>query len=247
MTPDTEVKTELLYLSDFTLVECEAKVMNVTRAENGKTIVVLDQTAFYPQGGGQPYDKGTIESVAAKFVVDEVRFMDGIVHHIGNFEHGALAAGETVKCSVDKERRQLHTRLHSAGHVVDMAVDALGLEWIPGKGYHFPDGPYVEYEGNAPESEREAIKAKIEEQVNAFIRQGRDTSLQFMNRQQMKAVCRHVPDYIPENKPSRVVLYGDFGVPCGGTHVTNLSQIGKIVIRKIKQDGSKVKVAYAVE
>ncbi len=237
--------TKLLYLEDFSVLEKEARVLEV-RNEEGREVIVLDATIMYPQGGGQPYDKGTIESVSGKFIVEEVRFVDGIVRHIGKFERGGFSAGETVRCTVDRERRALNSRLHSGGHVVDLGVTQLKLGWIPGKGYHFPDGPYVEYEGTFNEADKEKIRVALEEMCNKCIAEGRETKLLFMDKEQMKSVCHHVPDYIPEGKPARVVMYGDFGVPCGGTHVQNLSEIGHLTIRKIKAGGGKIKVSYDV-
>ena len=179
--------TKLIYLEDFNLFASDAKVLQVVQ-ENGKEIIILDQTTFYPQGGGQPYDKGSIEGPSGKFLVEEVRFVDGAVKHIGKFESGCFQTDETIKCLVDEARRALHSRIHSAGHVVDMAVTALKLNWIPGKGYHFPEG-----------------------------------------------------------KPARVVMYGDFGVPCGGTHVGHLGDTRKMTIRKIKAEGENIRVGYDVE
>lgn len=237
--------TKLLYLENFNLLQSEAVVTGVSR-EGERDIVALDQTVFYPQGGGQPYDRGTIESSSAKFTVEEVRFADGIVKHIGKFEQGSFSAGESVHLRVDPERRKLNSRIHSAGHVVDMAVTALNLGWTPGKGYHFPDGPYVEYAGSIGETDREKLRLDIEQSCNNFIREGRETTLRFMSKEEMHTVCHFVPDYIPEGKPARVVMYGDFGVPCGGTHVSNLSEIDNITIRKVKPEGSNVRVAYDV-
>jgi Ser-tRNA(Ala) deacylase AlaX len=237
--------TKLLYLEDFNLATAEAKVSEVTE-ENGKTVVLLDQTVFYPQGGGQPYDRGIIESPSGKFLVEEVRFLNGAVKHIGKFENGAFRVGEVVRCTIDEERRSLSSRLHSAGHVVDMAVTKIGLNWVPGKGYHFPEGPYVEYVGNLDGFDREKLKSDIETSCNEFIREARETKVLFMDKEKMKEVCRHVPDNIPEGKPARVVMYGDFGVPCGGTHVNNLKDIGRITVRKIKSEGQNVRVAYDI-
>lgn len=238
--------TKLLYLEDFNLLNTGAKVLNVAQ-ENGRAVVVLDQTIFYPQGGGQPYDKGVMRSSSGKFLVEEVRFVDGVVKHIGTFEGAPFGKNEVVECAVDRERRALHSRLHSAGHVVDMAVAALGLDWIPGKGYHFPDGPYVEYRGSLEGADPEKLKNQIESLCNAFVQEGRQTKLLFMDKEKMKSVCRFVPEYIPEGKPARVVMYGDYGVPCGGTHVSNTSDVGKISVRKIKQDKQNIRVGYDVE
>lgn len=237
--------TKLLYLEDFTKLESTAHVMEVLQ-ENDRDVVVLDGTIFYPQGGGQPYDKGTIRSGQAKFVVEEVRFTDGLVKHIGKFEVDRFNQGEQVSLHVEPERRQLHSRLHSAGHVVDMAVTALEFAWIPGKGYHFPDGPYVEYAGTLDVTDKEQLKADLEKLCNSFVNEGRETRLVFMPKEEMHTVCHFVPDYIPEGKPARVVMYGDFGVPCGGTHVSNLSQIGSMTIRKIKVEGPNIRIGYDV-
>ena len=215
--------------------------------ENGKSVVVLDQTVFYPQGGGQPYDQGTIESVSGKLLVEEVRFVDGTVKHIGRFELGTFQPGEAVTCKVDGARRALNSRIHSAGHVVDMAVHALKLGWVPGKGYHFPEGPYVEYAGKLDALDKEKLKIDLESRCNAFVKEDRVTKLVFMPKEKMHEVCHFVPDYIPEGKPARVVMYGDFGVPCGGTHVARLGDIRHITIRKVKAEGEHIRVGYDVE
>ena len=86
--------TKLLYLEDFTLLKFDSKVTDVSE-ENGRAIIVLDQTVFYPQGGGQPYDKGVIENPSGKFLVEEVRFLEGTVKHIGTFQHNTFIKGET--------------------------------------------------------------------------------------------------------------------------------------------------------
>ena len=238
--------TKLIYLEDFNLLASDAKVLQAVQ-ENGKEIVILDQTIFYPQGGGQPYDKGIIEGPSGKFLVEEVRFADGVVKHIGKFESGSFQVDETIKCLVDEARRALHSRIHSAGHVVDMAVTALKLNWAPGKGYHFPEGPYVEYAGSLDGLDKEKLKTDIENLCNKFVEENRETKLLFMDKEKMKEVCHFVPDYIPEGKPARVVMYGDFGIPCGGTHVNHLGDIRKMTIRKIKAEGENIRVGYDVE
>lgn len=204
--------TKLFYLEDFSVLECEAKVLDVLK-ENERDVLILDQTVFYPQGGGQPYDTGAIESPSGRFIVEEVRFVDGVVKHIGRFEQGAFAKGETVECRVDKERRELNSRIHSAGHLVDLAVTGLNLNWVPGKGYHFPDGPYVEYHGSGENVDTEKLKNDIETRCNEIIQKGQEVAVRFMRKDEMQSVCHFVPDYIPTDKPGRVVLFGNFGVP----------------------------------
>jgi Ser-tRNA(Ala) deacylase AlaX len=237
--------TKLLYLEQMNQYTCESQVAEIIN-EDDRTIVILDKTIFYPQGGGQPYDTGIISGADKSFIVEEVRFVDGIVKHFGKFEAEAFKVGDLVTCSVDVDRRQLHTRLHSGGHIVDMGLKKLGITWKPGKGYHFPNGPYVEYTGSLDGVDVEKLKNDLENACNAIIQEGLETRVLFMPKEEMGSVCAFVPDYIPPNKPARVVMYGDFGIPCGGTHVSNLKDIGDLSIRKIKQEKENIRVSYLI-
>jgi Ser-tRNA(Ala) deacylase AlaX len=238
--------TKLLYLEDMQQLECEAYVLGIDKKDD-KSIVYLNQTVFYPQGGGQPYDTGTISSPDSKFIVEEVRFVDGRVQHIGHFDGHPFMQGEDVTCHVDKERRELDARLHSGGHVLDMAVNELGYDWIPGKGFHFPEGPYVEYAGSLGDETTEEVIAKLSDKMNDILSRGIKTEIKFVSIDEMAKLCRHVPEYLPKDKPSRVVLYGDFGVPCGGTHVAELNDIGFETVRKIKVHGDTIRISYEIQ
>lgn len=239
------MSTRLRYLEEMERVELEARVVARDHQE-GRDILTLDQTIFYPQGGGQPFDQGTIDSASACFSVGEVRYSDGEVRHIGRFERGSLSPGEPVSCHVDPDRRRLNSRLHSAGHVVDMAVTDLNLNWVPGKGYHFPVGPYVEYSGSLQGRDAEMLKSEIERRCDGLVRGGVETRVRFVTAEEMRQMCRFPPEFIPEGRPARIVFYGEFGVPCGGTHVSRLAEIGPITIRKIKLNRDVVRVSYAI-
>jgi Ser-tRNA(Ala) deacylase AlaX len=232
--------TELLYMKDMQALTCEAQIVSAD-----ESTIILDQTVFYPQGGGQPYDEGFIKTDSAVFKVEEVRFMDGEVHHIGHIESGQIQTGETVTCKVDPERRELNTRNHSAGHLLDMAISALGYGWTPGKGYHFPDGPYVEYDGEL--EDLESTRTAVENKCREFIAENAKTTIKFMDIDELDKISdMKVPDFIPRDKPARAVFYGEYGVPCGGTHVSELSEIGQFRIRKMKAKKGMVRIAYEV-
>lgn len=233
--------TKLLYLDDFDVVSCEATVQSVSKLEGGRIDVAMDQTCFYPRGGGQDWDIGTIDG--SGFKVEEVRLDEsGLVHHIGQ---GSLLAGEIVNCRVDPERRAINTRLHSAGHVIDMAVSQVCPDWIPGRGAHYPQMSFVEYEGVTDQPDE--IKIRIQAKVDELLQQDTVNTMRYADRDELEKLCRHVPAYLPANKPTRVVLYGDFGVPCGGTHVRKLSDIGKLEVTKVKSKKGLAKVSYRVE
>src|SRR5437660_1685343 len=87
-----------------------------------------------------------------------------------------------------------------------------------------------------------------EQIANQLDKSGTDNTLRFMPVKEMPTICRHVPENIPKNKPARVVIYGDnFGIPCGGTHVKNLKQIGTVTVPKLKEKKGILRVNYTVE
>lgn len=243
--------TKLMYLDDFGVVTCEAKVVEINDIADERADIVLDVTCFYPRGGGQDWDTGTIsKSDGARFQVEEVRLDEGgVVHHIGRFVTGEFVTGTSVKCDVNIERRDINTKLHSAGHVIDLAVDKLGFSWLPGRAGHYPHMSFVEYESNVAPEEYDSLRHQIQETVQKVIdNSSSENEIRFMPVSEMHTICRHVPDNIPTNKPARVVVYNeDFGVPCGGTHVKKLSEIGKVTITKIKSKKGVTKVSYTVE
>ena len=230
--------TLLLYLEDFKLLDCKAKIVEVS-----SDCVVLDQTVFYPQGGGQPCDTGTIEN-NSMFTVSDVRLVDGVVKHFGTFTGEFFKPGEEVKCNVNANRRILNSRVHSAGHLIDKALAELGITWAPGKSYHFPQGPYVEYVGSLAGLDKEKLKTDIEQICNNWIKDGIDVKSKAMTREELMRRSQFVPDNIPQNKPIRVVFLGEFSSPCGGTHVLNISEIKGITIRKIKESEGVIRVSY---
>lgn len=241
--------TKLLYLEDFNVESCDATIVSVNESEDGRIDLVLDQTCFYPRGGGQDWDFGEIKSESAAFTVEEVRLDEnGDVHHIGNYSSGQLTNDDTVSCKVDGERRNINTRLHSGGHMIDMAIDRLSLDWVATKGQHYPHWSAVDYVGTWEPENAEGVKDAIESKINELIRVGTDNRVKFMPAEEMHTVCRHVPENIPTNKPARAVIYGDnFGIPCGGTHVKNLKEIGVVRVSKVKEKKGIIRVSYSVE
>jgi Ser-tRNA(Ala) deacylase AlaX len=226
------MQTKLIYMEHMHQHTCTATIINVKK-EGGVATVVLDQTVFYPQGGGQPYDTGVISNDHGVFSVTEVRYDDGVVNHIGTFEVGEFSVGETVTCEVDVDTRKIHTRLHSAGHLLDIAIKDLNLKWKPGKGYHFPQGPYIEYAGSLHGKEVTELIQEIERKSQEIIERNIQTRVDFSDTKTQNG------------KPLRVVYYGDTGIPCGGTHVANLKDISEVTIRKIKQDKGTIKLSYS--
>jgi len=238
----------LAYLDDSYKFEDEAKVEAIQTCQDGRTAVVMNRTIFYPQGGGQPADTGSISSADAQFAVSDVRMVDGTVLHYGNFQQNAFNVGETVKTSISGERRMLNARLHSAGHLIDVAVGNMSLTLKPTKAYHFPDGPYVEYEGNLEGSDTAQLVKMIEAEAQRLVSESQPITVVVTNAKNAEQLCGgELPSYVDRSKLIRVVTIGENpGCPCAGTHLKELKDLGRLAISKIRTKAARVKVSYAL-
>ncbi|MFH1188974.1 MAG: alanine--tRNA ligase-related protein [bacterium] len=234
--------TKLNYLQDTYLFESET-IFIETREHEKSMAVILDATIFYPQGGGQPADQGEIISGDTIFVVHDVRIdEDGIIWHFGEYKSGKFTKGDSVILKIDKDLRILNARLHSAGHLLDCAVSNMHIENLnPTKGFHFSDGPYVEYDGTIENSAE--ILPILQKNIDDLLAQNlkvekKDLSFEEAQKQQIHA---------PVGKAVRVINFDGFPIcGCGGTHVNSTSEIGTITIRKIKTKQGKTKISYSV-
>jgi len=242
---DKHPNTLLLYLSDSSLVS-SAEVLALAETDFGPA-VVLDQTLFYPQGGGQPCDVGFMELQQRQVKIISVRFDSGIVYHFTQGNTELPSVGDIVNLSIDGERRLLNSRIHTGGHLIDTAMINCGYDFDPIKGYHFPDSPYVEYEGLIDLEDRERICMELEEEANKLIALGQPVESFIVDEyDQLKDHCSTVPEYVPKDKPIRVVKVGGVGCPCGGTHVEDLSELGQLSVPKIKSKGGNIRVSYRI-
>lgn len=235
--------TKLNYLDNTYLFESEAIFIEIKENEKGKAII-LDQTIFYPQGWWQPADKGEIISGENIFIINDIRLDEtGIVWHFGEFKNNEFKQGDKVVLKVDKDKRILNAKLHSAGHLLDCAVSKMNISNLkPIKGFHFPNGPYVEYEGTI-ENPTELIPI-LQKNINELIAQNLQVEKKDLNPKQAQEKWV----YAPTGKLARVVNFKGFPIcGCWGTHVNNTSEIGKINIRKIKSTQGKTKIAYVIE
>jgi Ser-tRNA(Ala) deacylase AlaX len=249
----SDAATELIYWTDTYLFEDIGTVSSVFASDSSLTkdttlqCVVLDRTIFHPQGGGQPYDTGEITSASGqtRFAVCEVRMRGKQVVHLGRFEGPAFSVGDEARLRINRDKRELYARLHSAGHLVDVAVESLQLTDLKaGKGYHFPDGPYVEYVGQLPASlSKDQFHKQLESELARLIDKGGAVSVQMVQPDQVESLCGSFPDYLPRTQPARVVTFpGLRGGPCGGTHVDSVSRLGRINVRKVDvKKGKNVK------
>lgn len=257
--------TKLLFYEDTYLFESPAKLLQIIEVtpeqreqfrltEQVTHALTFDQTIFYPQGGGQPSDQGKIlltESLSPCYEVESARFVNSEVYHFGHFQEAPFLIGQTIQLQINKERRILNAKLHSAGHAMDIILHQMGYNFPHSRSYHFPERPYVEYIGEIPltnsEDKHEVLKslsAKLEENLNSFIQKGGAVTKEEVPYEKLEEICGSCPDYLPKGKPSRIVTMVESPCPCGGTHVEDVSEIGPIHIKKISNKKGKIRVSY---
>lgn len=252
LTPATP--TILQYYHDMSKLQSDSTLLSSFQGEDGRHALILNSTIFHPQGGGQPSDTGFITDTSSsrfKFVVQDVRSKNGIVYHYGVFEKTTedLARGIQVLLSVDESKRKLNSRLHSAGHLLDVCMEKVGLHHLePSKGYHFPDGPYVEYKGTVPQAELQSKQKELEQEANNLISIGGKVSVAIYSYEEASKLCGgSLPDYIPKGSNPRIVKLGDFpGCPCGGTHVSNISELANMKVTQMRTKKGVTKVYYNI-
>ena len=222
--------------------EAEASVLQIT-TKNGKTQIVLDETLFYPGGGGQLCDQGTITGEnGGVLTVTKASLDTGRIIHEGVLT-GVIEDHETVRVRLNWERRLEGMKLHSAGHALHEAmlqISPTGL--IPQRAEHNHD-PFIEYAGLIANTDPKPL----EEKLNELIRQSPQISMRKATFDEIKAGCRFVPANLPRNKPLRVVQIGNGElVPCGGVHLPLLGDAGRIEVTGIRHTADQVatKVHY---
>ncbi|XVF38715.1 hypothetical protein REPUB_Repub20aG0125700 [Reevesia pubescens] len=254
---DLTTPTQLEYYDQMLKLQSKATLLSYFKGDDGRKALILDSTIFHPQGGGQPADTGFISITTSnlRFCVQDVRSKDGVVFHYGVAEDCSRESeleqgkGKEVLLEVDESRRRLNSRLHSAGHLLDVCLRNVGL-WHsePGKGYHFPDGPFVEYKGTVPPNELQNKRREIEIEVNSLICKGGKVYATVLPYEEAAAQCGgSLPDYIPQGSNPRILKLGDNpGCPCGGTHVSDISEIISMKVSQIRTKKGVTKVFYTV-
>ena len=230
--------TELRYLPDNDDVTTfTAPVTTAT-----EDFIVLESTYFYPEGGGQPADRGrlTWEDGAAS-VVDVQKAHGDVRHFIGELSGDLPKEGTTVEGKIDEELRQRHRRMHTAQHVLSKVVlDEFGAQ-TAGNQIH-ADRSRIDFE---PADFSEEDVAFIEERSNAVMEEDLPVEKKQMARAKAEEETpkgRGLLDLIPDHvDPLRMVKIGDMDLcPCGGTHVNRLSEVGKIRITNRTSKGADV-------
>ena len=222
------METEKLYYADPFLKEFTATVLDCQAGKNGYT-VTLDRTTFYPEGGGQPADHGTLDGAA----VTDVHEKNGVIFH--NVDR-AVEIGKTVSGSIDWARRFDHMQQHSGEHICSGLI--CGRYGCDNVGFHMgTDIVTIDFNADIPWEEL----LEIEGQANRYIQKDHPIDIQFHRGAELDAI-----DYRskkPLEGDVRIVAFpGADCCACCGTHVLRSGQVGLVKFLSVQKFREGVRI-----
>ncbi len=229
-------KTERLYYNDSHITEFHATVIDFTGRVSGWSAVKLDKTAFYPTGGGQPSDTGTLGSARVVECIDEEE--NGVTHVVQGLV--SFETGQTVKGVIDWERRFDHLQQHTGQHILSQAfVKQFGAET---RGFRMMEN-VCEIDVALDDATDSKIK-RVVELANKIIWENRIIKI------------RNVDDETAASLPLRkesarkgelrlIEIEGFDLTPCGGTHAKQTGEVGIIVLRSWSRAKGMARIEFA--
>ncbi len=211
--------TERLYYTDAYLAAFDATVLAASTREDGRHVVTLDRTAFYPTSGGQPNDRGRLGGFA---VVDVDEDEQGTIRHV--LEGGEPGIGVTVRAEIDWARRFDHMQQHTGQHVLSAAFDRLFR--VRTVGFHLGAAT------STIDLSREVSTGEIasaEDEANRIVWEDRGVGVRFASPEEAAVLpLRKEPK---REGPLRLIDIEGFDLSaCGGTHVARAGGVGMIAV-----------------
>src|ERR1700704_2817925 len=212
--------TERLYYLDSHLIEFDARVVDISKRVSGWLAVTLDRTAFYPTGGGQPSDTGTLNGAPVVEFIDEG---ETVLHVV---QGAAPRIGATVKGRVDWPRRLDHIQQHTGQHILSQAF--VTLFKAPTRSFRMMDQTCeIDVELTDPSSERVERAVEL---ANNVIWEDRPIAI----KQVTAAEAAQMPLRKDSGRHRELRLSEIEGfdlTPCGGTHAYHTGEVGLIAVR----------------
>lgn len=201
-----------------------------------EAVVVLDQTPFYAESGGQVGDKGELKGAGFTFAVDDTQKYGQAIGHLGKLTAGALKVGDAVQADVDEARRARIRLNHSATHLMHAALRQVLGAHVAQKGSLVSD-KVLRFDFSHNEAMKPSEIREVEDLVNAQIRRNLPIETHIMDLEAAKAKGAMALFGEKYDERVRVLSMGDFSTElCGGTHATRTGDIG--LFRIISESGT---------
>jgi len=222
--------TEQLFREDSYLRECDAVVVAID-----DDAIVLDRTVFYPMGGGQAADTGTIHWEGGSATVIDTRYGDGgAIRHIVEENAARPQAGDQVRASIDWDRRYRHMRMHTALHLLGSILK-----------YGVTGGNISAEKSRLDFDMEDTIdKEEVATALKKLVEENHSISCRWITDEELEAQ----PDLVrtmsvqPPKGAGKVRLLDIEGVdlqPCGGTHLKSTGEVGQVRIGKVEKKGRR--------
>ncbi|WP_269975633.1 alanine--tRNA ligase [Dickeya lacustris] len=189
-------------------------------------VIILSETPFYGESGGQVGDQGVLSSASLHFQVTDTQKYGQAIGHIGKLEQGVLRVGERVNAVVDHARRDRIRLNHSATHLLHAALRQVLGEHVAQKGSLVNDS-YLRFDFSHPEAMKPEQIRQVEDIVNTQIRQNLliETQVMALDAAREKGAMALFGEKYDEHV--RVLSMGEFSIElCGGTHANRTGDIG---------------------
>ena len=227
-----------LYMNDSYLKEFEAVIESV----KDDKFIVLNKTAFYPSGGGQPHDTGSIVCNGEEYpVVYTGKFSGKISHEVSK---PGLKAGDKVHCKIDWERRYKLMRMHTAAHIIDAILYKDAGALCTGNQLGL-DKSRIDFSLDV--LNREKIQQYIDA-ANEWVQKDIDVKIYYLPREnalKIPGVVKLAAVMPPEVKELRIVEIPGIDLQAdGGTQVKNTSEIGQISLVSVENKGKNNRRMY---
>ncbi|HIA0881469.1 TPA: alanine--tRNA ligase [Salmonella enterica subsp. enterica] len=201
-----------------------------------EAVVVLDQTPFYAESGGQVGDKGELKGAGFTFAVDDTQKYGQAIGHLGKLSAGALKVGDAVQADVDEARRARIRLNHSATHLMHAALRQVLGTHVAQKGSLVSD-KVLRFDFSNNEAMKPSEIRQVEDLVNAQIRRNLPIETNIMDLDAAKAKGAMALFGEKYDERVRVLSMGDFSTElCGGTHASRTGDIG--LFRIISESGT---------
>ncbi|HGJ3199598.1 TPA: alanine--tRNA ligase [Salmonella enterica subsp. enterica serovar Thompson] len=213
----------------------DGKAVEVINAGQ-EAVVVLDQTPFYAESGGQVGDKGELKGAGFTFAVDDTQKYGQAIGHLGKLSAGALKVGDAVQADVDEARRARIRLNHSATHLMHAALRQVLGTHVAQKGSLVSD-KVLRFDFSHNEAMKSSEIREVEDLVNAQIRRNLPIETNIMDLDAAKAKGAMALFGEKYDERVRVLSMGDFSTElCGGTHASRTGDIG--LFRIISESGT---------
>jgi len=221
--------TACVYLQDSYLQSADGDVLRVVEEKNS-AYLALDQTIFHPRSGGQPSDQGTIEGSSFRVDIKRAMLQAGVIIHYGKIE-GKPETGP-VTCKINWPNRFLLMRRHTAAHLLDYCLATHTSSRVETTDSWLGDDPYVGYGGPVPSN---LDLERLQDLANSLIQKGLNVEVTTLDRAVAERLVAGAPNIarLPKSEKLRIVtIEGQLPIPCGGTHVRNLKEVGALEVRR---------------